>query len=353
LTAEDYLSRPLVEQVEALEAGEITSVALTEAYLARIQAIDTGDAGIHAMIALDPRAPARAAELDMAVGAGALLQGASIALKDNIDTEGLATTAGSLALADNIPTADAPIVAKIRAAQGLVLAKTNLSEWANFRGYNGSAGWSSLGGQTSNGFDPMYSPCGSSSGSAAAVAAGLASAALGTETDGSIVCPASVNGVVGFKPTVGLVSRTGVIPISWTQDTVGPMTRTVGDAARLLTVIAGPDPADPATSAIPADMSLDFEAALASATLQGKRLGVLQQTVGTKYQALFDVEKERLVAAGAELVDVDFNTFINPYELPILLTEFKIGINAYIPSLSGRAAENSLALACTRDSVRR
>ncbi len=331
-----WLDRPLREQVAALEAGIITSAGLTQAYLDRIAAIDAGDAGIRAVLSLDPGATSRATELDGLRGAGALLQGAPILVKDNIDTAGIATTAGSLAMVDNVPAADAPIVSSLALANGLVLGKTNLSEWANFRGYYAASGWSSLGGQTKNGFDPAYNPCGSSSGSGAAVAAGLASAAIGTETDGSITCPAAVNGIVGFKPTVGLVSRTGIIPISATQDTAGPMTRTVGDAARLMTVLSGVDPLDPATLAIPPGLDLDFDGALEGATLQGKRLGVFDFQVGSAVDALFAGERARLEAAGATVIDItiDQGSFF-PDEYTVLLFEFKDGINRYLAGHPG------------------
>lgn len=326
----DYLDRPLREQVAAIRAGRLTSAGLTRAYLARIEARDRGERGTHAVIALDPRALERAAALDRARGSG-LLRGATILVKDNIDTRGIATTAGSLALAHNIPAKDAFVVKRIRAARGLVLGKANLSEWANFRGNRSTSGWSSLGGQTRNGADPAYNPCGSSSGSAAAVAVGLASAALGTETNGSIICPASVNGVVGFKPTVGLVSRSGVVPISHSQDTVGPITRTVGDAARLMSALAGPDPGDPATRSIPEGMSLDFEAPLAGATLRGKRLGVVGFGFKPDVMALFNAERGRLAAAGAVLVDVALDAKSWSKDgYTVLLHEFKVGINAYL-----------------------
>ena len=235
-------------------------------------------------------------------------------------------------MANNVPTADAFVVQRLHAAQALVLGKTNLSEWANFRSTTATSGWSSVGGQTYNGRNTHYDPCGSSSGSAAAVAAGLASAALGTETNGSLVCPASVNGVVGFKPTVGLVSRAGVIPISTSQDTVGPLTRTVGDAARILRVIAGPDSNDPATSAIPKGMSLDFEAPLTSATLKGKRLGVVSAFgFGGAVTSVFTAQKALLQNAGATLVDVSLDVSSwGSDELTVLLYEFKVDINAYL-----------------------
>ncbi len=328
----DYLDLPLREQVTALEMGTITSVGLTGAYQARIAVRDPGDGGTHAILVMDPHALERASTLDGERGKGALLQGADILVKDNIDTQGIATTAGSLAMVKNVPSADAFVVARIHAAQGLMLGKTNLSEWANFRSTSATSGWSSVGGQTYNGRNTNYDPCGSSSGSAAAVAAGLASAALGTETNGSLVCPGSVNGVVAFKPTVGLVSRAGVIPISVSQDTVGPITRTVGDAARLLRVIAGPDPNDPATSAIPNGMSLDFEAPLTSATLKGKRLGVVSAFgFGSQVLAVFEAQTALMQKAGATLVDADLDASSwGEDELTLLLYEFKADINVYL-----------------------
>lgn len=324
----DYLDRPLRDQVTALESGAITSAGLTQAYLERIA---DRDETINSVLTLDPEASVKAGELDLEIGQNALLQGAVILVKDNIDTKDMATTAGSLAMQNNVPAADAFAVSRLHAENALVLGKTNLSEWANFRGAQATSGWSSLGGQTANGADPSKNPCGSSSGSGAAVAAGLASAALGTETDGSIVCPAAVNGIVGFKPTVGLVSRAGVIPISDSQDTIGPMTRTVGDAARVLSAIAGPDPADPATLAIPSGLDLDFEAALPSATLAGKRLGVVAVGVDPPVQALFDTERARIEAAGAVVIDVvlDTTSYGND-EFTVLLHEFKAGLNAYL-----------------------
>jgi len=334
VNAADYLDRPLREQVAVMETRQLTSADLTKGYLDRIEARDKGSSGIHAVLALDPSASAGAATLDKARGGGALLQGAAILIKDNIDTKGVATTAGSIALADNVPAADAPAVRQLRDANALVLGKTNLSEWANFRGNASTSGWSSAGGQTSNGADPAYNPCGSSSGSAAAIAAGMASAALGTETDGSIVCPASMNGVVGFKPTVGLVSRTGVVPISHSQDTIGTLTKTVGDAARLLGVIAGPDPADPATAEIPAGFDRNFEKTLETATLSGVRLGVVDSFGGftSAVRTLFAAELERIKAAGATVVTVSLPTaadYSND-EYTTLIHEFKQDLNAYL-----------------------
>jgi amidase len=322
-----FLDRSLRDQVSAVESGATTGSALAGGYLERIA---DRDRMIHAVIVTDPQATTRATALDGQKGQGALLQGAVILVKDNIDTQGIATTAGSLAMAANIPVADAFLIKRIHDAHGLMLGKTNLSEWANFRGSPSTSGWSSLGGQTYNGKNPAYDPCGSSSGSAAAVAAGMASGAIGTETDGSITCPSSINGVVGFKPTVGLVSRAGIIPISASQDTAGPITRDVGDAARLLRVIAGPDPNDPATQNIPTGFNFDFEAALPAATLSGKRFGVVTFGFGSDVMAVFAAEKTRMMNAGATFVDVTFDMSWGFDENTVLLYEFKDGINAYL-----------------------
>lgn len=329
----DYLDRSLRDQVGVVEAGLLSCSGLTAGYLARIAERDEGDDGLGAVLALASDATAVADALAAKAGSGARLSCANILLKDNIDSAGMATTAGSLAMVDNVVADDAPLVRRLRDASALVLGKANLSEWANFRGVGSTSGWSSLGGQTKNGANPDYNPCGSSSGSAAAVVAGLASAAIGTETDGSITCPAAVNGAVGFKPTVGLVSRTGLIPISRSQDTAGPITRDVGDAARLLSVMAGPDPTDPATAAIPADLNLDFEAALGSRDFDGARLGVITNLVSDGEVVMaFEAELAMLETAGAILVEVTLPTSASygQAELTVLTTEFKADLNAYL-----------------------
>ncbi len=261
-----------------------------------------------------------------------------ILLKDNIETADQATTAGSLALAENAPDRDAPLVSRLRGAGAIILGKANLSEWANIRSSNSISGWSAVGGQTLNPYDPARTPCGSSSGSAVAVAIGLAPAAIGTETDGSITCPASVSGVVGFKPTVGLVSRTHIVPISHSQDTAGPITTTVEDAAIVLTAIAGSDPLDPATAEADA-RRVDYRAALDANSLQGARLGVMRFLI-SNYSAEAQAEFERalvnLRAAGAEIVEIteppaEFRQ-IGGWELTVLLTELKRDLNLYLAS---------------------
>src|SRR5919107_2776769 len=207
------------------------------------------DAQIHSVLAIDPTALEQARAFDASGRALGVIAGQPVLIKDNIEVAGpLPTTAGSLALANNVTNRDAPLVARLRAAGAVIVGKTNLSEWANIRSNNSISGWSAYGGQTRNPHALNRNPCGSSSGSGSAVAAGMVPAAIGTETDGSITCPSAINGIVGFKPTVGLVSRTYVVPISHSQDTPGPMTASVREAAELLSVIAGSDPADPATA---------------------------------------------------------------------------------------------------------
>ena len=265
------------------------------------------------------------------------LQRVTILLKDNIETADMPTTAGSLALIGNAPGRDAPLVTRLRDAGAVILGKTNLSEWANIRSSNSISGWSAVGGQTRNPYDPERTPCGSSAGSAVAVAIGLAPAAIGTETNGSIVCPASVNGVVGFKPTVGLVSRTHIVPISHSQDTAGPITTTVEDAAIIMTVIAGSDPLDPAT--VEADArKVDYRAALDANSLQGARIGVMRfllANYSAETRAVFETNLQALRDAGAELVEItegpDMRA-ISSAAFQVLMTELKVDLNAYLAS---------------------
>ena len=263
--------------------------------------------------------------------------GLPILLKDNIETRDMPTTAGSLALANNAPGRDAPVAARLREAGAVIVGKANLSEWANIRSSNSISGWSAVGGQTLNLFDPLRTPCGSSAGSAAAVAAGIVPAAIGTETNGSIVCPASVNGVVGFKPTLGLVSRTHIVPISHSQDTAGPITTTVEEAAIVLTAIAGSDPLDAATAEADA-RKVDYRAALDAGSLSGARIGVMRFLVGNfsaETQAVFEGSLQALRDAGAELVEITDGPdmrVIGGAQLTVLLTELKVDLNAYLAS---------------------
>lgn len=298
--------------------------------LERIAALDDAGPRLNAVLVYNPEAPLLAAR-----GTESPLEGRTVLVKDNIETREWPTTAGSLALKDNMTGRDAPLIARLRAAGGVVLGKTNLSEWANIRSMRSTSGWSAIGGLTRNPHATDRNACGSSSGSAAAVAADMAWAALGTETDGSITCPASVNGVVGFKPTVGLVSRTHIVPISHSQDTAGPIARTVADAALLLNAIAGSDPADAATTEADA-RKVDFTAGLGSASLVGVRIGVLRRAVGNSpgVSALFERALADMRLAGAELVEIDFepDSQMGEDELAVLLFELREGIAAYLAS---------------------
>ena len=262
------------------------------------------------------------------------VSGMPILLKDNIETADMPTTAGSMALIDNAPGRDAPLVARLRDAGAIVVGKTNLSEWANIRSSASSSGWSAVGGLTRNPHALDRTACGSSSGSGAAVAAGWAPAAIGTETDGSITCPAAVNGIVGFKPTVGLVSRTGIVPISHSQDTAGPMTRTVTAAAEILTAIAGSDPADPATAEADARKT-NYRAALDRDSLRGTRIGVARFLTG--YHAgtdvVFEANLQAFRDAGAVLVEITEGpdmAAMGAAEFAVLMTELKVDLNAYL-----------------------
>jgi len=329
----------------ALRSG-LSSERLTRLYIERIEAIDARGPTLRSVIAVNPNAIDDAKVRDAAPNAGPL-HGLPILVKDNIDTlDPLPTTAGSLALKDNATGRDSPLVAKLRAAGAVILGKTNLSEWANIRSNDSISGWSAIGGQTRNPHALDRNTCGSSSGSGAAVAAGLAAAAIGTETDGSITCPASVNGIVGLKPTVGLVSRRHIVPISESQDTAGPMTPTVRDAALVLTAIAGSDPGDPATEEADARKQ-DYASGLDAATLRGRRIGVLRFAAGfdPEVDALFETALAKMRAAGATVVEIAAfpgdRRAIGADERLILYTELKAGLAAYLGST--KAASRTLA----------
>jgi amidase len=316
--------------------------ATTEA-LARIA---RDDARLHAVIAANPAAVAQARAADRRRMARGPLFGRPILIKDNIETADQPTTAGSLALAANDTRRDAALVAGLRAAGAIILGKTNLSEWANIRSTASVSGWSAVGGQTVNAHDPARSPCGSSAGSAVAVAARLVDLAIGTETDGSITCPAAVNGIVGLKPTVGLVSRARVVPISHSQDTPGPMTRTVRDAALVLAAIAGSDPADPATVNADAYRS-DYAAALVPGALRGVRVGVMRFDTGFSAgtDRVFEHALATLRKAGAVLVDIKesgFSPAIGKAEHAVLMTELKADLNAYLGTTSSAVTARTL-----------
>ncbi len=316
----------------------------TQLRLDTIARLDDDPAGpqLNAVIAVNPEALAQTAALAN-VGR---LHGRTLLIKDNIETREFPTTAGSLALKDNATGRDAPLVARLRADGGVILGKTNLSEWANIRSSSSSSGWSGVGGQTRNPHAIDRSPCGSSSGSGSAVAAGMAWAAIGTETDGSITCPASMNGIVGFKPTVGLVSRTYIVPISHSQDTPGPMTSSVADAALVLTVIAGTDPRDPATAEADKHKT-DYTAGIAASSLKGVRIGVLRKQSGRHpgVNRVFDSALADLTAAGAILVpiDYDFPDELGRDEGVTLYFELREDMNAYLAALPGTPAVRTLS----------
>ena len=316
-------SSPAICQMLPAEAN-------TRAALDRIARINPQ---LNAVIAVDPTAIDQARRVDAGKLRGPLA-GQPVLIKDNVETLGpLPTTAGSLALANNVTNRDAPLVARLRAAGAVIIGKANLSEWANIRSNDSISGWSAVGGQTRNPWALDRNTCGSSSGSGAAVAAGLVRFAIGTETNGSVACPSSINGIVGLKPTVGLVSRTHVVPISHTQDTPGPMTPTVREAAELLTVIAGSDPADPATREADA-RKRDYAAGLDANALKGKRIGVMRFATGFGTDAAFETALALLRDKGATLVDIkkfDRST-VGKHQLPILLTELKADMAKYLTS---------------------
>ncbi|HEY7781446.1 MAG TPA: amidase [Ktedonobacterales bacterium] len=339
----------------AMATGQLTALHLVERYLARIDALDHHGPAIRSIIETNPDALDIAAALDReraANGPRGSLHGIPILLKDNIDTgDHMRTTAGSLALMDARPAQDATVATRLRAAGAILLGKANLSEWANFRSTHSSSGWSARGGQALNPYSLDRSPCGSSSGSASAVAANLTAAALGTETDGSIVCPAGINGVVGIKPTVGLTSRAGVIPISHTQDTVGPFGRTVADAAALLGPLAGPDPRDPATTASQGRAHPDYTRFLDADGLRGARIGIAREAY-FGYSPAADAVIESAIATMRELGAI----IVDPADIPtaramreteaegtVLLYEFKADLNAYLAGLGRPGAVRTLA----------
>lgn len=334
----------LATSLPAIAAPAPTAEAAVRAAIGRINAANPR---VKAVIAVDPQAIPAARAADRQRNTSGPLFGVPVLIKDNIDVAGLPTTAGSLALAGNLRAVDAPLVARLRSAGAIVVGKTNLSEWANFRSSNSISGWSAVGGQTRNPHALDRNACGSSSGSAAAVAAGMVRIAIGTETDGSITCPAAMNGIVGLKPTVGLISRTGIVPISASQDTAGPMTATVREAALTLTALAGSDASDPATAEAEARRT-DYAAALDPGALRGKRIGVLRFATGYSpgTDAVFEQALGMMRAAGATLVDIkEFKgrSEIGNAEFAVLLTEFKAGVNAYLASTPPQVKARSLA----------
>jgi len=348
----EFEEATIADLQKAMASGGQTARSLVEAYSKRIDAMDRKGADLHAVIEMNPEALAIADDLDQERKSGKTrgpLHGIPVLIKDNIDTgDKMSTSAGSLALGDQHAKADAPLAAQLRAAGAIILGKTNLSEWANFRSTRSISGWSGRGGQTRNPYALSRNPCGSSSGSGAAIAANLAAVAVGTETDGSIMCPSSTCGIVGVKPTVGLVSRTGVVPISHTQDTPGPMCRTVRDAALLLSALSGADPKDAATKRRPAGLSRDYATGLDPGGAKGMRLGVARKYFGFSpdVDAVMKHALAALKDAGAVLIDpVDLPTSAkyDAAELDVLLYEFKADLNAYLANAGPGARVKTLA----------
>ena len=333
-----------------LSSGELTARQLAEMYLGRIAMIDDGENGINAIIELNPDVLVIAEQLDTERAEDKVrgpLHGIPVLIKANIDTyDRMSTTAGSLALEGSIALQDAFLVERLRKAGVLILGKTNLSEWANFRGKNSTSGWSSLGGLTRNPYALDRTACGSSTGSAAAVAANLCAASVGTETDGSIICPAQTNGIVGIKPTLGLISRSGIIPIAHSQDTAGPMARTVADAVALLGAMTGVDEADAATKASAERVYEDYTQFLDPEGLKGARIGVARSLFGTDRRVIEIIEAslETMKSLGAELfvVELPSSDKFGKTELEVLLYEYKSDLNAYLANRGRMAKVHSL-----------
>jgi len=348
----DLLLEATVEDLrKAMQSGILTSRQLVTWYLERIARFDKGDAPLNTVLEINPDALWIAESLDAeraASGPRGPLHGIPVLVKDNIDTcDKMHTSAGSIALTDSYPAEDSAVAARLRAAGAVIIGKANMTEWANFMTRNMPGGYSSRGGQVLNPYGPgKFGPGGSSSGSGAAVAANLTALAIGTETSGSILSPASMNSVVGVKPTVGLVSRTGIIPIMFTQDTAGPLTRTVADAAALLEAIAGPDDRDPATLRGPADGPPAYTGLLDPRGLEGARLGVPREyyeRLDTDQAGLMNLALEQMKAAGATVVDpVTIPSAKDPWDGTAMLYEFKTALNAYLGRLSPHVPVHTL-----------
>jgi amidase len=340
----------LVELQDGMRSGKFTSRGLVRRYAARIAEIDKAGPALNAVIELNPEVLGIAESLDAerkAKGPRGPLHGIPVLIKDNIGTaDRMSTSAGSLALDGFAPLKDSGVAHRLREAGAVVLGKTNLSEWADFRSSHSSSGWSGRGGQTRNPYALDRNPCGSSSGSGAGVSANLCSITVGTETNGSIVCPSSANGVVGIKPTVGLISRAGIIPISHSQDTAGPICRTVADAATLLGALAGPDPADSATGASRGKIPPDYTHFLDPKGLHGARIGVLRKTFdfSESVAPIFSAALDAMRDQGAVLVDIEIASIgkIDDAETEVLLYEFKADLNAYFAAAGPKVLVSSL-----------
>lgn len=347
-----YLEEITIAQLrEGYQNRTYTIPQVVEDYLKRIEALDQNGPALNSVIRVNPDALIIAAELQKEMESGAIrgpLHGIPVILKDNIDThDQMPNTAGATVLRNSFPAQDAEIVKKLRAAGAVILAKANLSEWANFRASLSSSGWSGVGGQTRNPYDPNRNPCGSSSGSGVAVSANLCVLAIGTETNGSIVCPSNNNGIVGIKPTVGLLSRSGIIPISFTQDTPGPMARSVEDAAICLGAMTGVDSTDAMTLNSVGNFRNDYAECLKTDGLRGKRIGLLRSAMGFhhKVDALLEENVRAMEQLGAEVIPVDFALpeAVEDASFQVLLYEFKDGLNRYFAGLGPDAPVKDLA----------
>lgn len=333
----------ITELQEKMSSGNYTSEQITQLYLQRIAQIDKAGPLLNAVIELNPDALAIAKQMDSERKSGKLrgpLHGIPVLIKDNIDTaDKMRTTAGSLALENHVAAKDAFIITKLREGGAVILGKTNLSEWANFRSSRSCSGWSSRGGQTKNPYILDHNPCGSSSGSGVAVSANLCTVAIGTETDGSITCPASVNGCVGIKPTVGLLSRSGIIPISHTQDTAGPLARTVKDAAILLGVLTGIDISDASSAGSEGKFQTDYTTFLKTDGLKDKRIGIEKKKYGNQFlDQLLNKAIELMKQQGAEVIELEYLDKLNALgdaELEVLKYEFRDGLNKYLSATTG------------------
>ena len=345
-----FEEQEIIQIRQGFQEGRYTIKELVEAYLDRISEIDKSGPGLNSILSINPDAIQIAEELDKELKAGKSrgpMHGIPVILKDNIDThDKMATTAGSRALRNSHPLKDSYVAKRLRESGAVIIGKANLSEWANFRGQLSTSGWSGAGGQTKNPYDLSRNPCGSSSGSAVAVAANLTMVAIGTETNGSIVCPSQTNGIVGIKPTVGLVSRSGVIPISFTQDTPGPMGRTVRDAVICLGALVGIDSADEKTLASKGQFYTDYSKFLNKDGLKGKRIGLDKSALGINYKVdtLFRQAVNFLRRQGATIVEIGAidDKKVGNYSLEIMLYEFKDGLNSYFKSLGPNAPIKSV-----------
>jgi len=339
----------ITELQEGYDNGDFTIAEVTEAYLERIEQIDQSGPELNSMLYINPEIMETARELDEELQAGNKRgppHGVPVVLKDNIDTYDMPTTAGARALEGSIPPDDAFITAKLREAGAVILGKANLSEWANFHSSFSSSGWSALGGQTKNPYDTTRNPCGSSSGPGAAPSANLAVFSIGTETNGSITCPSSANGLVGIKPTVGLLSRSGIIPISFTQDTPGPMARTVSDAAIALGAMTGVDDEDSKTAASEGNFHTDYTQFLNENSLEGKRIGFWTGPLGNHHRVdtLMHETVRFLEEQGATIVEIESisEENVGGDSFQVLLYEFKDGLNKYFESLGENAPIENL-----------